>query len=856
MSAAACPLPGDLERLYLGGLPEEQVVALEHHAMECRDCLGQLKQLIGVGDALSKVLRGDARSAASESSSVVEGLMQKLEALRPSAVVTPVGRSNPLDATVAVDATPADADLSLTSFLAPPEAGDELGRLGEYRILEILGRGGMGVVFKAEDPKLKRIVAVKAMLPSLAASPSNVQRFVREAHAMAAVEHDHIVRIYQIAEDRGVPFLAMELLRGETLEDRLKRSESMSLCEVLRIGREVAAALAAAHATGLIHRDIKPANVWLESQGDRVKLLDFGLVRAAAKDSTLTQQGVIVGTPAYMAPEQGRGQAVDARCDLFSLGVVLYRLCTGQLPFQGDDSVGALLAVALNEPPSPLTLNAALPQELSEMVMQLLEKDPVRRPASADAVIRALRGLERLRGRPSDADATTIQRPARRRAAPPRRRSRFSWLVAAAALLGVLGLGWYVAPAVVHFVLNEGELAVEVNDPDVEVTVRQNEVVIQAKGGGRWVLKAGPGVVEMTDRKTGETLVAREFLLKRNGKDVVRVSARELADARAAKSSILGDPGTLSVFYQQIGKRLSFRVTGANNEAAVWGSDVYTLDSNLAKAAVHSGALRDGQTGVVEVELLASPESFDGSVRNDVKTLPYGPYAPGAFRFPKVKPGPASDVTHPPAPPLAGYPAAVGKRVLYPTRGNTIGSVWGTDVYTQDSDLGAAAVHAGFLKRGETGMVEIEFVEAPKVFTGSNSHGVASQDWRNWNGGAFRIIKATPGRVNDADLPRVQQPPPVNLMDIPRAFGSSVLLSVTGNTVNSIWGTDVYSLDSDLGAAAVHAGILRPGETKTVEVEIVVSPEKLTGSTRNGVTSSAWGEFPAGAYRFVRKAKR
>src|SRR5262249_3113943 len=161
-------------------------------------------------------------------------------------------------------------------FLAPPEAGDELGRLGKYRILKILGRGGMGVVYQAEDPVLKRAVAIKAMLPNLADSASANQRFLREARALAAVEHDHIVRIYQVDEDRGIPFLAMEFLKGAPLEERLKRGEELPIRETLRVGREVAEALAAAHAAGLIHRDIKPSNIWLGQRKNRVKILDFG----------------------------------------------------------------------------------------------------------------------------------------------------------------------------------------------------------------------------------------------------------------------------------------------------------------------------------------------------------------------------------------------------------------------------------------------------------------------------------------------------------------------------------------------------------------------------------------------------
>ena len=244
--------------------------------------------------------------------------------------------ANDPQATQGIARPDATDDPSLTEFLAPPQADDELGWLGKYRVLSILGHGGMGVVFKAEDPKLRRMVALKAMLPSMARSASGGQRFLREAQAMAAVEHDHIVRIYQVDEERGVPFLAMELLKGEPLDDRLERDGKLPLPEAVRVGRQIAEALDAAHETGLIHRDVKPANVWLEAPTGRVKILDFGLARATSHDVGLTQEGAIIGTPAYMAPEQSRGEAVDYRCDLFSLGCVFYRMLTG-VPPNGTD---------------------------------------------------------------------------------------------------------------------------------------------------------------------------------------------------------------------------------------------------------------------------------------------------------------------------------------------------------------------------------------------------------------------------------------------------------------------------------------------------------------------------------------
>src|SRR5262249_25994152 len=220
------------------------------------------------------------------------------------------------------------------------------------------------------DPGLRRLVALKAMLPALAGSASAKERFFREARSAAALKHPHIVTIFQVGEDGGVPFLAMEFLEGESLDQRLQRDGSLPIAEVLRIGREVADGLGNAHEKALIHRDIKPANIWLESvvnsplsvarkhscpataDGLRttdyhVKILDCGLARGMGEQTQLTQSGAIVGTPAYMAPEQAGGLPVDHRCDLFSLGCVLYRLCTAELPFKGNDTMAILSALAM-----------------------------------------------------------------------------------------------------------------------------------------------------------------------------------------------------------------------------------------------------------------------------------------------------------------------------------------------------------------------------------------------------------------------------------------------------------------------------------------------------------------------------
>jgi serine/threonine protein kinase len=288
----------------------------------------------------------------------------------------------------------ASAPEELTDFLAPAQAPDEIGRLGPYRILRVLGSGGMGVVYLAEDPQLQRQVALKAMRPALAASATARQRFLREARAIAAIQHDHIVTIYAVGEDRGVPFLAMPFLKGESLEGRVGRGAPLPVAEVLRIGREIAEGLAAIHEPGLVHRDIKPANVWLEGEAARVKILDFGLARPARGEEQLTQAGAIVGSPGFMAPEQAGRGPVDARCDLFSLGCLLYLVSTGELPFRGDDALTTLLAVATAEPPPPRQRSPAVPAALSDLVMRLLAKNPEDRPPSARAVRAAIEQIK------------------------------------------------------------------------------------------------------------------------------------------------------------------------------------------------------------------------------------------------------------------------------------------------------------------------------------------------------------------------------------------------------------------------------------------------------------------------------
>ena len=294
-----------------------------------------------------------------------------------------------------LDATPAPgleetSEIDFTvEHLEPADGPNVLCRLGGYDILEVIGRGGMGVVLKGFDRELQRCVAIKVLAPHLANSSLARKRFAREAQAAAAIVHPNVLAIHQVQAAGPLPFLVMPLVAGETLAQRLTREGTLELKECLRIGMQAAAALSAAHEQGLVHRDVKPANILLEMGVERAMLMDFGLARAA-DDVTLTRWGVIAGTPQYMSPEQARGEALDGRSDLFGLGCILYEMATGVSPFRAD-SVMATLRRLVEDPPQALaSLAPELPPWFVGIVERLLDKDPVRRFRSAKEVAELL----------------------------------------------------------------------------------------------------------------------------------------------------------------------------------------------------------------------------------------------------------------------------------------------------------------------------------------------------------------------------------------------------------------------------------------------------------------------------------
>jgi serine/threonine protein kinase/Flp pilus assembly protein TadD len=318
--------------------------------------------------------------------------------------------------------------LAGVSYRVAPEPLVPGSRIGSYEILERLGGGAMGEVYKARDQRLGRVVALKLLPADLARDPSVRRRFLHEAKAVAALDHPNVATLYEAGESEdGRMYLALAFCEGETLQQKLERGP-LPLPEAVSIARQIAQGLAAAHRLHIVHRDVKPANVVILPDG-KVKLLDFGLAKMTGA-TALTQLGSSPGTPAYKSPEQTRGDKVDPRSDLWALGVVLYEMVTGRLPFGGEYEQAVIYAI-LNEPPRPLDGDKGFPRELAKTIEKALAKDPAKRYATAEAMDEDLARI------PLGTGSGDVQT----RPIPLQRPRRILWLAAAVILLAVLGGG-------------------------------------------------------------------------------------------------------------------------------------------------------------------------------------------------------------------------------------------------------------------------------------------------------------------------------------------------------------------------------------------------------------------------------
>lgn len=407
----------------------------------------------------------------------------------------------------------------LDRILSPPESDDEMGQIGHYRVIEFIAGGGMGLVFKAEDVGLQRLVCIKVLHPMLAASADSKARFAREAKAAAKLRNARITTVLDVGEHRELPFLVMELLDGQSLRDKLNSEGSLEPETARKLTVQIAEGLRYAHRLGYLHRDIKPENIWVTPESD-IKLLDFGLARAVDETTNLTNTGTILGTPSYMSPEQVQGKELDARSDLFSVGSVLFEMLTGDSPFGKSNLFSTMMSVANDslEFPKDSAPNA-VPSQLTSIIETLLKKSPEDRLASAEVLIAALEGTEEPDGFAKQAhQGSGINR---------------GWI----GLLGGLAGAACVAFAFLLFQLNDkGTLIVEA-DPSVSVSIANEKVSINDPKTGKKFkvtigdhpLPSGVYQLEMIDESGQYTLSSDVIVIRRGEKQIVRVELKPIA---------------------------------------------------------------------------------------------------------------------------------------------------------------------------------------------------------------------------------------------------------------------------------------------------------------------------------------
>lgn len=422
-----------IDSLIRGNLSDREQARLTDHVGACAICQNNL-QVAATGEIAVESLVANHTSQFPGNDSAYWPAINSLRGEFDSArAVTP-----PTEETKPEPAAPA------FSFLQPSDDPAYLGKLDHFQIARVIGRGGMGIVFEAFDTQLQRQVAIKVLNPEFSKHDTARQRFCREGRAAAAISHEHVVSMYQVSKygEGQIAYLVMQLIDGETLESMLANAQPLPPAEVARIAMQIAAGLSAAHARGMVHRDVKPANVLIENHTQRVKLTDFGLARAS-DDVKLTKTGMVTGTPLYMSPEQAMGAAADERSDLFSFGAVMYEMATGKSPFAAPSMFGVMKRVMDEIPPAPHRVNPAIPRQLSDVIMALLEKKPDDRPQSASEVANVLAGIVTEFGPISPLQVPTLPAVDARRLSGKQRAisRRHSVLLASLAAVGLLGLG-------------------------------------------------------------------------------------------------------------------------------------------------------------------------------------------------------------------------------------------------------------------------------------------------------------------------------------------------------------------------------------------------------------------------------
>ncbi len=533
-----CPTADELGRFLIGDTNQGQASEFESHLETCETCRSQLARLTPV-DGFVENLRRHSRSRVAVQVSIDEAEAELATLLLPCLKSISGGSSSELNTQIPTPQIQLHAAQFSTIEPFDTSLHGPVTQIGHYEIESVLGHGGMGIVFQARDTRLRRPVAIKQIKGAFSRHPAMLERFVREAQAIAAVDHDRIVPIYAIEFFENQPLIVMPLLRGVTLKDRLDRCpEPLPQTELIRLSREIAEGLAAAHANGLVHRDLKPANIWLEEPTQRVRILDFGL--AVFLDQGQRESQGCCGTPGYIAPEQVRGRAIDARVDLFSLGCVMYQMATAKMPFFGPVALKNLWTAIGPIPRSAKAINTLIEPVLSDFIDQMISREPAMRPASAGDVIDFLTALEA------------------RDAAARQRRQRRYWMatVLSVAMVGSLVAAWAwqnngVAPVTVTMRVDDSSRGLQLVGMDQRYELQM----------GVQELSLVPGMyhVEFTEPREGWQVIPEYIQVKEDSAQEFQVMiAGELARHSFHTQSVAA--------VQVVGKAPAIQVLSVGND--------------------------------------------------------------------------------------------------------------------------------------------------------------------------------------------------------------------------------------------------------------------------------------------------